>query len=379
MRTARTLNGHLKRCFLFVLILFVFVAPVFAQARETEQVLVVILPSRTPLDSPAVNHWVELLKIERDRAKLTAEELPLLRLSVDNEYHLKALETLGVLPVTRVHTFICRRNSQGWPQKVLVEFPVEAPADSIVGSARNLRSVEATTVELRKIGVLIVSRPDDEESVGVFLEELGRYWLQRYGRVRPAPYPLASYNLADTATDQALRLAFPELETAGAPRVALCAFREGRPVQVLEIFDQLGTPASLVRELSASRGRFLLETASPGEADSQLSPLPSAEVRGLSESQEMFLVVSRLHETAQQLWNNIKDEDSAKNDGPRRLLLRIIEESRKFITGEAEAMLLLQESLKDFRVEPLILDPRSSLRDVQSRFQDLSKSVLEGI
>lgn len=373
--------GHLNRCLLFVLMLFVFGSPAFGQIPQRDQVLVVIVPSRTPLESPAVNHWVELLKIERGRAKLSAEELPLLRLSVDNEYHLKALQALGVLPVTRVHTFVCLRDSKGWPQKVLLEFPAEATADSIVGSARNLRSVEATSVDLSRLGVLIVSRPDDEQAVGVFLEELGRYWLQRYGRVRPAPYPLASYNTSDPATEGALRGSFPELVTDTAPRVALCAFREGRPVQVLEVFSELGTPASLVRELSAARGRFLLESTSAADEAGQdnFAPLPDAEVRGLSDNQETFLVVSRLHETAQQLWNNMKDEESSKNDGPRRLLLRIIEESRRFTSGEPEALPLLRESLRDYKVEPLVLDPRSNLRDVQSRFQDLSKTVLEEI
>ena len=98
---------------------------------------------------------------------------------------------------------------------------------------------------------------------------------------------------------------------------------------------------------------------------------------GLSGEQERVLLVSRLNETALQLWNGAKEDKSLRNQGPKRVLLSVIEDSRRYLAGDAAALGLLQESLRDYQVEPLTVDPKSKSSEQAARLLELSRAVLE--
>ena len=336
--------------------------------------LLVVVPERLPLDALEVERWMDLLKIERDRQHLSSDELPLLRLSMGRAQHRTALQKLGLQSSDQVRTFTCRRDANGWPDKILAEHEAGTPPDQILVRLVKQRSAPETPSAESSVGLLLVTEGDGAVSTRPFLEELGRFWLQRYGRVRPSPYPLASYDMAKPEVAEALRRAFPQLTDGAYPLVALCAFSNGQPSQVLQVFRGLDTPASLVREVSAARGRALTAGIAAGPP---APTLPGAETVGLSGEQERVLLVSRLNETALQLWNGAKEDKSLRNQGPKRVLLSVIEDSRRYLAGDAAALGLLQESLRDYQVEPLTVDPKSKSSEQAARLLELSRAVLE--
>lgn len=111
-----------------------------------------------------------------------------------------------------------------------------------------------------EVGLLLLHRPDQTEealTVKKFLQELGRHWQERYGRVKPPPYPLGYYSLADTKTVERVRQRFPDLKVDSGPTAALCLYEQQRPVEVLQIFEDFSEPAVLVRMISSARSVHL--------------------------------------------------------------------------------------------------------------------------
>jgi hypothetical protein len=337
--------------------------------------ILVVVPEGLALDALPVERWMDLLKIERHRQHLTPDQLPLLRLSMGRAQHRAVLEKLGLAPAERLRTFTCRRDAEGWPSEILTEHEPGTPADLVVAAV--LKEAESPRPDVSaSLGLLLVADPQAAPLTQPFLEELGRFWLQRYGRVRPSPYPLASYDVSRPETLEALRRVFPELVEGELPLVALCRFQEGQPVRVLQVFRGLDTPASLVRQVSAARGLALAGPESGAQPDRDAS-LPGADPLALSAEQERLLLVSRLNETGQQLWNEAKEDHSERNQGPKRILLRIIEDSRRHVAGEAGAYGELLESLRDYQVEPLVLQPGSSPSIQALRLLQLAKELLD--
>jgi hypothetical protein len=348
--------------------------PAAGQAPGDVYALLVLVPDRMALDDREVERWMDLLKIERDRQRLTPEELPLLRLSLGRAQHRAALSKLGLASADQVRTFTCRRDQGGWPSEILTEHEPGTSPDQILARVvkqKNAPEAQGATV----LGLLLVA--DESPLIQPFLEELGRFWLQRYGRVRPSPYPLASYDIGQAETAKALDRAFPELTNGQYPLVALCAFTEGQPVQVLKVFRGLDTPASLVREISAARGQALAGATSAPAVSTRQAPTLGADPIGLTSDQERLLLVSRLNETAQQLWNDSKNDKSERNQGPKRILLSVIEDSRRFLAGDQAALGLLMESLRDYAVEPLRLNRASQGSEQSARFLELGKTLLD--
>lgn len=345
-----------------------------SRAQQQPLALLVVVPERVPLDALEVERWMDLLKIERDRQHLSPEDLPLLRLSMGRAQHRAALEKLGLQPSERIRTFTCRRDANGWPSQILAEHEAGTPPDHVLARVvKQKTSPEPLSAE-GSLGLLLVTDSQSAAATRPFLEELGRFWLQRYGRVRPSPYPLASYNMSQPEVAEALRRIFPQLTDGAYPLVAVCTFADGHPAEVLQVFRGLDTPASLVREVSAARGRALTAGVKPASSSSSL---PGPDPVGLSSEQERVLLVSRLNETALQLWNSAKEDKSLRNQGPKRILLRLIEDSRRYLAGDPAALGQLLESLRDYDVEPLRVDPKDKAAEQAARLLELGRTLLE--
>jgi hypothetical protein len=365
-----------RRVFLGLLLVLLWASPLLGQSPPTSLGLLVVVPEKIPLDALEVDRWMDLLKIERERQRLTPEELPLLRLSMGRAQHRAVLEKLGLQSADRVRTFTCRRDAGGWPSEVIAEHEAGTSPDHILARLVKQKDAPLDLAAGPTLGLLLVGNEQTAAITKPFLEELGRFWLHRYGRMRPSPYPLASYDVGQQQTVEALRKVFPQLTNGKYPVVALCAFDQGQPVEVLQVFRGVDTPASLVREISAARGQALAAGARP-VASAPATPLPGAHALGLSDQQEHVLLVSRLNETAQQLWSNAKDDKSLRNQGPKRILLRVIEDSRRFAGGDPAALGLLLESLRDYKVEPLKLERNSKVSEQSVRFNELVQALLE--
>lgn len=360
-----------NRLLIAALLLLLVVPPLAAQ--QTPLALLIVVPERLPLDALEVERWMDLLKIERDRQHLSSEELPMLRLSMGRAQHRAALEKLGLQGSDQLRTFTCLRDSNGWPSRILSEHEPGTPPDIVLARVAKQKSAPEALSPEGTVGLLLVSDAESAAGTRPFLEELGRFWLQRYGRVRPSPYPLASYNVSQQEVLEALRRAFPQLTDGAYPLVALCTFANGQPAEVLQVFRGLDTPASLVREISAARGRALSAGVKPASAPVSL---PGPDPLGLTNEQEKVLLISRLNETALQLWNSAKDDKSLRNQGPKRILLRVIEDSRRYLAGDAAALGLLLESLRDYDVEPLKVDPKDKSAEQAARLLELGKALL---
>lgn len=334
--------------------------------------LLVVVPRTMSLNALEVNRWVDLLKVERERRRRSPEELPILRLSPGESSHRKVLQGLGLDDRSEVRTYTCVRDAKGWPVRILRAHPGETPADAIV--AESLEAPAASTVKNdQTVGLLLVGSAENHAMTETFLQELGRFWVARYGRVRPSPYPLASYDLGDSEVATALSSSFPELLDR-PPLVALCLFVKDQPREILQVYRALDTPASLVREISAARANALQGAIEPVALPRRA---PRAKAVGLSDDQERVLLVSRLQETARQLWGAAQEDQSRHNQAAKRLLLRVVEESRRYLEGDPGAWLLLQESLRDYAVEPFVTDdPR--LAEGLARFLHLGKTLLNG-
>ena len=193
--------------------------------------------------------------------------------------------------------------------------------------------------------------------------------MERYGRVKPSPFPLASYDLSDDRVEEALRGSFPELVSDPKPKVALCYFQLGRPVKILEVVNDLTLPATTVRLLSAARHRHMAESISVTD-----SSAPAAKEMSLSDDQEQTVRLSRVHELAQRLAYGSSDPEPA-NRLAHRTLLQIVELTR----GSDEDRVLshdLREALADYESEPLLLEPDSSLRSFQDQFLELIRTLI---
>ncbi len=361
----------------------------WAQDLAQDLVLVVVVPAKVSLEAPAVDRWVSELKSERGRAGWNSESLPLLRLSFEQPSHRKILDGLNIAPPDGLATYLCRRESRGWPVEVIGKIPTRSSAERFFAQLRQhaspVRGPAAETSNLELGVLLLYDKSSDNEVAKVkhFLEELGHFWLQRYGRSTPAPYPLAAYDTSDRAVVASLSSAFPELSLSSKqrPQVALCLFDGGVPEELLEVYDEMELPASLVRQLSSARSSHLargpLVSAS---RQSKGEEIPEVSAVGLDSRQQKFMLVSRLNEAAQHLWTASQDEaDSPEQRGPKRLLLAILEECRTYLQSDREEVGSLLELLRDYEVEPL--PPLSSERgrDAEGLFNGLVQTLLRDL
>jgi hypothetical protein len=355
------------------------------QAQVPSDVVLVVVPARgSTVQSAAVEDTVKALKSVREQLKVEATELPILRLNHRQSKPAEVLQDLGLKTTRTAQILLCRRGSNGWPVELLEQC---SPGENLLlfvrrgvqpSSEKKLEprqpdfeppksSVESSELaSAGQVGVLLVYRGENPKAVQPFLSELGRHWMERYGRVRPSPYPLASYDLSADGVLDGVEKAFPELIGDESLKVALCFFLGGRPVKVLKVFEDVALPATLVRRISAERRRHLADSIST--TDVIAAPDPRA--LDLSDEQERTVLLSRVHELAQQLWRGSMVPGS-ENRLAHRALTQIVELTRFDESGSRTWSEELAEVLKDFQSEPLLLEPGSRLEPLQKQLLDI--------
>lgn len=345
-------------------------------------------------NSPAVEACISALKGERERYGVKADVLPILRFNPASSRHSSFLHSLGLSQKDHLQVLLCGRGADGWPDSLGGLFSGEAAARDAFREAVGLppatkeepaspvrRSTPAPLGDrenLTEVGLLLVYRRSDSEErkrVDSFLTELGRYWAERYGRVKPPPYPLGHYDLTDIETESRVYRAFPELENRVKPLVCLCLFDRNRPKQVLETFDDLDLPATLVRQISSLRAGHLAATVEL-KPKSDLS-LPNVNEVQFTEYTEEKLAQSRIHEIARQLWAEASDGPRGENRVTRRVLFTITELTKPGRERSPEQQERLLDAFEDLRAEPLILSPESDLRQLQTQLLQAAQAILQ--
>ena len=382
----------------FVVLLLLF----GASSAQQSSVLVVVPPRGTAADSQELEQVVDMLKAARKELGIGSGELPILRLNLLQERPALVLQSLGVKVESEPQILLCAKGADGWPDRLIRQLsPGENPllfvrdavrdperkelpsrdAEPELPPRRDVESTglaggpeprEAALAATGQLGLLLAYQAEDKEQVQPFLTELGRHWMERYGRVKPSPFPLASYDLSDSRVLEALKKTFPELVTDQQPKVAVCYFQNGRPVKILEVERDLSLPATTVRVLSAARHRHMAETISATE----LPSAPNASEIRLSDHQEQTVLLSRVHELAQRLALG-----SAEPDPPNRLahrtLTQIVELTRSNDEEKRQLTDELSEVLADYESEPLLLEPDSNLRSYQQQLLELIHTLLD--
>ncbi len=362
---------------------------------EATRVLVLVPALDSDVFSPAVSSVVGALQEARRASAIPDGGLPILRLDPSKPRHRECLRDLGVSVGPDLQVLLCQRGVSGWPAKLLKRYREGVDSLTVVGDASRLSlpssevSVAESSVSVAEaapkealpspsaaeLGFLLIREgvsQQEEDPAQSFLSELGRYWLQRYGRVDPAPYPLAWYDLSDEVVRSRVQAAFPSLVSGPTPSVALCFFVRGTPVKVLEVFTDLELPATTVRNLSAARNRHLADTVDVSVEAEHVSP--SAGTVVLSGSEQKAVVLETVHELAQLLWANSSDGEKKENRLTRRILLKIVELTRGGQGLDDESQ--LTAALEDFLAEPLLLGDEPGLVDAQERLKALAEALV---
>lgn len=377
---------------ILTILLASIVNPVWAQ--KAHRVFVVVPALGVGTDSAFTEACVSALKGERARFGVAESTLPILRFNPSHARHVSYLESLGVAQNDQIQVLLCRRGSDGWPSSLAgifigetavrdafrqaVGLPPIAEGEPPTPAARSEVTELAAKENLTEIGLLLVYQSADEEQrkrVEAFLTELGLYWTQRYGRVKPAPYPLGHYDISSTETTIAVYRAFPELEEAKKPLICLCLFEGNRPRRVLETFDEIDLPATLVRRISSLRTRHLASTVEWSSGSGTITPTLAAVE--FSEHTEDKLAQGNLHALARQLWAEASDGLRGENRVTRRVLLTIAELTKPGRERSAQEEELLFEAFDDLLTEPLILPAGSDLNPLQRQLIEAVTLLLE--
>lgn len=359
------------------------------RADKAHRVFVVVPSLDERVDSSGVEACVAGIKAERERFGVASEVLPILRINPEAQQQMAILRSLGVNQTSQLQLLLCRRRADGWPDRLSGlysgEFAVRDAMREALGLApmvkqeRSQGGVSPLEKPLTEIGLLLTYRHADSQakaSAEAFLEELGRYWTQRYGRVRPVPYPLGHYNLTDPETERRVFRAFPELGEVQGPSISLCLFDQGRPRKILEVFDDLELPATLVRRISSSRTKHLAVSVELPASSGEVSPVMSEVSFAMDEQQDMSS--DRMHEIARQLWSRAEDGPKGENRVTRRLLLVISELTRVGLSRSKQEEQQLFDALEDYQAEPLILPSDSELTSLQEQLLQIVEQTLSG-
>lgn len=375
------MDRTIKRLALGAAVLFFLL--MLALPASADQVLVIVAATGQGVDHPEVESLVAALKKQRIELGLDPEEYPLIRLSSVTKKHRSVRERLGLGSLDEAQLLLCRRDSSGWPTEVLKKMSDDQSVrDFLITIGRTSSTQpespsesEPTNVvkgsEGAEVGLLLAyEKSEDPDALKEFLTELGRYWMERYGRTSPQPYPLASYDTSDVAIRASLESAVPSLVEKPGAVVALASFVDRRPVEILEIHRELDLPASLVRRLSASRRRHLTEmlitSPLPGSA------LPSGYDDDPGADSQVSVSIARIHELATQLWG-ASSRDSKESDRlALKALIAVMESSKDGHLNDA-----LLEAMADFVTEPLDLAPDSELRSSQRQLLQLMKTLID--
>lgn len=395
---AQNLSSGVLAAALFWAALLLLTNPV--RAEEVHRVFVVVPALGQEAGAAPVEQMVQSLKGQREKYKLASGVLPILRFQADHPRHQEMLHQLGVTQSTHIRVLLCRRGEDGWPEALsgLFEGPDAAVAAmrQVVGlpplaskpaqeageqhepgqKATGPSAASPAVHSLTEVGLLLAYKQDDsaeKDKITNFLSELGRYWTQRYGRVSPVPYPLGNYNLSDPQTAERVMAAFPALAKSKSPMVCLCLYEQGRPRRVLEIYDDLDLPATLVRLISAARGKHLAATVELPSASSD--PAPASDQVTLSEKVEEKILLARLHETSRLLWSQAQDGDKGENRVTRRVLLRIAQLTEPGKNRTPEEKQALRDAVEDVQAEPLLLKEGSELLTVQQQFLETAHTL----
>lgn len=381
---ARKVQAAIEWVTILVAVLLCFgTGPLLAQtasppeARGLASVLVVVVPSGESFDSSRVERWVQWLKAERERQHLDPEVLGILRLSFDGPGSRALLESLNVKPSSEIQNLLCWRGPDGQPNAVAFRYPTSLPADRLLLRvvADRLAVTSPSTPEPKPVIGLIFFGPASESgSIDAVVLELGRVWLMSGRELEPAPFPMVRYGEVTPGLMAALGLKGVQDKETASSGVSLALFRDGKPIRSVRFYSDLKTPATLARKISRERAELL--SAGIPVSSSENPKLEAAAPLGWTHDQERVLLVDRLAELARELWNQAAREDRPSNEGPRRLLLQIIEGCRRFDVEEdsqEKVFLILIESLKDYRVEPL----SGGYPETSERFDRLVSKLLK--
>ena len=207
-----------------------------------------------------------------------------------------------------------------------------------------------------------------------FLTELGRYWLERYGRINPTPYPLAQYDSSVPGIRKGLKRAYPKLQVDSGPKVALGAFAGGKPQFILELYSSLDLPATLVRRISSDRGRHLAESISK---ESVAETLPPIDVITLDEDTRKVILWSRFEESVRQLREGVIGDTDFQNENA----LKALDEMNRLFHRDSSSERGLDKKIRlafsEFRAQPFEFKDKFSLELVQERVLVLGEALLK--
>lgn len=397
-------TGFRKRLFGAV---FAFLL-LFGVCIAKESRVLVVLPARgESVSSQRMNQRVSEVKEARTELNLTKDGLPILRLTPVQGRAAQAFSDIGVEPGERIRVLLCTRVAGGWPGKILAECAIdESPAvflrrewgrrmgtssvasgqssshedryseKDALGTTRWTSNSASRTVS-SQVGILLLFRGSQEESeLKPFLAALGKHWADRYGRVRPSPYPLASYDLSDRRVSDGVERAFPELDGLAGPTLALCLFEDGTPTAILQTHSALEDPERLVGVVVEVRREHLSESLSKRPVRVNL-PLPRS--LEMSTNQERTVSLSRLHELAQQLRRESEGsgESGRDNEQARRALAKILELTQYDASlGEGRWSPELRQALVDYSDEPLHLEVGTASERTQEQLLRVINELL---
>ena len=365
-----------------------FLTSAWSQQRR---VLVVLPALEQAAHGKATDSVVDKLKAARAALGVEPGGLPILRLDPTKKNHRQVLTKLGLSRSSLAVIAVCSQAASGWPSQVVKQFSEEDPPRLVIergiGMSREqsgqidrterIASSQEPSKAVANVGILLIrdsEQPQQVELTHLFLRELGRHWMERYGRVRPSPYPLASYDFSDPVVRERVSKSFSELADATKPLVCLALFEDRRPIRVLDVFEEVQTPATLVRRLSGVRGRHLAETIDVGDGGEE--EVPEASVLTMTDDLESALLLGRVQESARQLWSGMDDGPDGVNRLARRALLAIVQ-AIDDQQANAPVSQALRSALEDFQAEKILLPPDSELQGVLSRLRALTTTLLE--
>ena len=410
VRSDRSCNSLRKRVASFAAVLFFVLAwtPVVGQENGSQRMILVAVPKRMDLQSEAVERLVKQAKSYRAGRNESVNSWPIVRLSNGLEAHLKVLQELGLSKLDDPVVYMCSRGPRGWPTALLKPLTLApqgvSPGPRAIdrdsqeskrgpqasGQSPKPSDIENAEATVKKssppelsadleLGYLLYYRTGDAAAsaqVKSLVKELGRFWLERYGRARPAPFPLAFYDASSPLVKARVHSRWPEMGDGSQPVLFLVSYQQKRPESVLARVEDLDLPAQAIRSAAALRRRWQNRVQlTPNSPNAQDTPLPEAVP--LDDGEETYLLVLRIRELAQQLWLSSEGGPQLSPESKRRLIA-VSELCRKYLDGDEERLAAIREALAD--LEELDLDrpsPSARLRTVWSRLRSLSKQLLQ--
>lgn len=361
---------------------------------ESDRLIVVAVPARVDLQARSVEQLVEQAKSYRADLGETVNSLPIVRLSGSIDSHATVLRELGLKKLSVPVVYLCRRGARGWPV-ALIEPLTFDPAEHIAQSPANQTGEQPQATEPAEgesesgglvpehldpnleIGYLLyyqTKEPESSAQVQRLVKELGRFWLERYGRARPAPFPLAFYDASNPEVRSKVASVWPEMDDGSKPTLYLVSYRGKQPERILASVHDLDLPAQAIRTAASLRRQWQKKVQlEPGLQAPGLSLEPESVT--LDDREENELMVIRIRELAQQIWSDSEQREKL-SPTVQRDLIAVVEQSRRFLQGEPEQFGALSKTLEGISSdEALSLPSDGKLSSAWKRLLSLSRKL----